>query len=68
MVHEHVRNARKDDIEETHHGKSFVEVRKLAHYLPPCQRDANAFGQGRFVIRHDDPLEGRKLPSIEEEG
>lgn len=67
MVHEHVRNARRDDLEEAHRGQPFAEVRKLINYLPPCQRDANAFGERAFVIRHDDPLEGRKLPSADEE-
>ena len=67
MVHEHVRNARKDDIEEAHRGVAIAVVRAKTGYLPPCQRDANAFGSGKFVIRHDDPLEGRALPSAEEE-
>lgn len=42
-------------------------MRTKTGYLPPCQRDANAFGEERFFIRHDDPLEGRGLPSAEEE-
>jgi len=79
MVHEHVRNSRKDDIEEAHRGEPLNVVRSKTltviqgkadtkiGYLPPCQRDANAFGTERFVIRHDDPLEGRGLPSAEEE-
>lgn len=79
MVHEHVRNSRKDDIEEAHRGDPLNVVRSQTlnvvqdkagvkiGYLPPCQRDANAFGTERFVIRHDDPLGGRGLPSAEEE-
>lgn len=67
MVHEHVRNARRDDIEEAHRGEAIGVVRKNTGYLPPCQRDANAFGEERFFIRHDDPLPGRSLPSAEEE-
>jgi len=67
MVHEHVRKARKTDVEEAHHGEALAVVRTKTGYLPPCQRDANAFGKERFVIRHDDPLEGRALPSAEEE-
>lgn len=67
MVHEHVRDSRNDLIEQANRGQAIGEVRAKTGYLPPCQRDANAFGQERFSIRHDDPLEGRKLPSVEEE-
>ncbi len=57
MVHDHVRDSRKDDVEEAHHGEPFAKVREVTGYLPPCSRDANAFGEGSYVIRHDDPLE-----------
>ena len=79
MFHEHVRNARRDDIEVAHPGEALNVVREetlaliqakpgaKGGYLPPCQRDTNAFGAERFIIRHDDPLEGRGLPSTEEE-
>ena len=67
MVHEHVRKARKDDIEEANRGLGLGVVRQKTGYLPPCQRDTNAFGEEQFFIRHDDPLEGRGLPSTEEE-
>ncbi|MBX4899123.1 AAA family ATPase [Rhizobium bangladeshense] len=67
MLHEHVRTSRKDLVETSFAGQTIGEVRLAANYLPPCQRDANAFGQGQFFIRHDDPLEARALPSVEEE-
>lgn len=67
MVHDHVREARRDDIEQTNHGHAIGAVRRKTGYLPPCQRDANAFGRERFSIRHDDPLKERALPSVEEE-
>src|SRR5258708_5957404 len=67
MVHEHVRNARKGDIEDARRGETFASVREKIDYLPPCQRDANAFGSERFSIRHEDPLPGRNLPGAEEE-
>ena len=67
MVHEHVRKGREDDIEDANRGQALRVVREEASYMPPCQRDANAFGEERFFIRHDDPLEGRGLPSTEEE-
>jgi exodeoxyribonuclease V alpha subunit len=67
MVHEDVRDSRKDDVEEAHRGQPFGKVRAATGYLPPCARDANAFGDGSYFIRHDDPLEGRALPSVDEE-
>ena len=67
MVHEHVRNSRDDELEHNNAGRSLGSVRKETGYLPPCQRDINAFGQETFTIQHDDPLEGRSLPSAEEE-
>jgi len=67
MAHEHIREGRKDDLEHLHRDKPFAEVLKLTGYRPPCQRDANAFGSDRFMVKHDDPLPGRSLPSVEEE-
>jgi exodeoxyribonuclease V alpha subunit len=67
MVHEHVRDSRNDELEDEHHDATFAAVLKATGYLPPCQRDANAFGADRYVVRHDDPLVGRSLPSVEEE-
>jgi hypothetical protein len=61
MVHEHVRDSRKDDIENAHSGQPFETVRKKTGYLPPCSRDANAFGTERYFITHKDPLEQRAL-------
>lgn len=67
MVHEHVRDARRDDLEQLHRGMSFRELKKLSAYIPPCQRDANAFSSDTFIVTHEDPLPGRNLPSVEEE-
>src|SRR5262245_7471120 len=67
MVHEHVRDSRKDDLEHEHCGEPISALRTATGYLPPCQRDANAFGQEHTLIRHDDPLESRALPSVEEQ-
>lgn len=67
MVHDHVRNSRNDIIETAHLGQPIGTVSAKTGYLPPCQRDANAFGQERFSIRHVDPLEGRNLPSVVED-
>jgi hypothetical protein len=67
MFHEHVRHARKGDVEEAHRGETFALLREKIDYLPPCQRDANAFGEERFSLQHEDPLAGRKLPGVVEE-
>lgn len=67
MVHDHVRESRDDSIENKYRGEPFAKMQATASYLPPCQRDANAFGEERFVISHKDPLEGRRLPSASEE-
>jgi len=67
MAHEHIREGRLDDLEHLHRDKPFTEILKLTGYLPPCQRDANAFGPGAFIVKHDDPLPGRNLPSVEED-
>ena len=65
MAHEHIREGRLDDLEHLHRDKPFTEILKLTGYLPPCQRDANAFGPGAFIVKHEDPLPGRNLPSVE---
>ena len=67
MVHDHVRNSRKDDIEQKYSDQPLGVIQKLANYLPPCSRDANTFGAEHYIIRHDDPLDQRALPSVEEE-
>ena len=67
MVHEHVRTSRDHSLENQHRGQAIGDVRAATGYLPPCQRDANAFGQDQFVITHHDPLEARALPSVDEE-
>ncbi len=67
MIHEHVRNDRDDTIEHKYRGQSISVVRESEDYLPPCQRDANAFGAESYVIKHSDPLATRKLPSVDEE-
>jgi len=36
-------------------------------WRPPCWRDVGAFGAKGFVATHKDPLEGRGLPTVEEE-
>jgi exodeoxyribonuclease V alpha subunit len=66
-VLEHVRDSRDDRVEESKHGCAIGTVRAETGYLPPCQRDANAFGEEQFWIRHNDPLESRALPSVDEE-
>jgi len=67
MEHEHVREGRDLGIERPNASCPLPELKEKTGYLPPCQRDANAFGDVSYVIRHVDPLPGRALPSVEEE-
>ncbi|TWA85145.1 UvrD-like helicase family protein [Azospirillum brasilense] len=67
MEHEHVRALRRLDVEAPHAGCGLVDLKRVTGYLPPCQRDANAFGEDAYVICHQDPLDGRNLPSVEED-
>ncbi|WP_181167130.1 AAA family ATPase [Mesorhizobium sp. B2-8-3] len=67
MEHDHVRERRDLDIEKPNADCALSLLKATTGYLPPCSRDTNAFGGERYVIRHDDPLPGRSLPSVEEE-
>lgn len=67
MEHEHVRERRELNIEEPNAGCALDELKIKTSYLPPCQRDANAFGGRNYVIRHQDPLPERALPPVDEE-
>lgn len=68
MTHEFIREHRDDALEQRLCGRAFGDLAGLPQpYLPPCSRDANAFGEGSFVLTHTDPLEGRGLPSVAEE-
>ncbi|MET3513372.1 hypothetical protein ABIC63_001139 [Pseudacidovorax sp. 1753] len=67
MEHEHVRDGRKLEIEDLNAGCALDALVASTNYLPPCQRDANAFGDRRYIVRHQDPLDQRALPPADEE-
>lgn len=64
IVHQHIRDGRRDDVERMSAGVKLVE---LDDWQPPCSRDIAAYSDQGFVIVHDDPLEFRRLPSASEE-
>ena len=64
IVHEHIRDARDDERERRSAGKALAE---LDGWIPPCSRDPGAFAPQGFSLRHEDPLDFRKLPSVAEE-
>jgi exodeoxyribonuclease V alpha subunit len=65
MVHRHIREApRKDDLEDAIAGRL---LNSLDGWQPPCCRDPIAFSAQGFKITHHDPIEGRNLPSVQEE-
>ena len=61
---EHIRDARDDEKERRSAGKALGD---LEGWLPPCSRDPGAFAPRGFRIRHEDPLEFRRLPSVDED-
>ena len=63
IAHEHIRDARNDDKERKSAGEALAD---LDGWLPPCSRDPGAFAPRGFRLRHEDPLEFRKLPTVEE--
>jgi hypothetical protein len=50
MFHEHIRKTRQDDVEEANHGAAMAVLGEKTTYLPPCQRDINAFGDETFFM------------------
>jgi len=65
MVNKHVREGRDDKFEETHANKHVKEI--AIDDLPPCSGDIGAFSSQKFTIIHNDPLDNRSLPSVDEE-
>lgn len=63
LVHDHIRDARDDDAELAHAGQSLDAI----GYRPPCSRDPGAYSDTGYVTTHRDPLDFRKLPSVDEE-
>lgn len=63
IVHENIRDARKDEKEREHAGVHFVD---LKGWLPPCSRDATVYADQGFVLTHKDPLERSFLKPVKE--
>lgn len=61
-IHDHVRQKKNSIFEQNTAG---IPVQD-AGFLPPCDRDIGAFSEKGYSMTHKDPLEWRKLPSIEE--
>ena len=64
IAHEHIRDARNDDKERESAGEALAD---LEGWLPPCSRDPGAFAPRGFRLRHEDPLEFRRLPAVVED-
>ena len=63
MALEHIRKDRQDDEERRYAGLPLMEVQG---YQPPCTRDPGAWSAVPHRITHNDPLEFRRLGSVEE--
>lgn len=63
LVHDHIRDARDDAEELAHAGQALDEIA----YRPPCSRDPGAYSDTGYVTTHRDPLDFRRLPSVDEE-
>ncbi|MCK4798192.1 MAG: exodeoxyribonuclease V, partial [Spirochaetes bacterium] len=62
-IHDHIRQSKDDEEEDDCAGEVLDEL----DFQPPCARDPAAFSKNGFTIVHNDPLEWRKLPSVEED-
>lgn len=66
IVHQHIRDKRDDAKERERSGSPLETLRQEQGWLPPCSRDPAAYADIGFVLTHNDPLEFRRLPSVEE--
>jgi exodeoxyribonuclease V alpha subunit len=64
IVHQHIRDGRDDEREEKAAGLPLAD---LDGWQPPCSRDPVAFSKIGYTITHNDPLEFRRLPSVQED-
>lgn len=63
VVQPHIRDGRDDDREDAVVG---VPLDELDGWQPPCSRDPIAFSPRGYTITHNDPLDFRNLPSVQE--
>ena len=66
IVQQHIRDGRDDDREDQAAGKTLAMV-QAEGWQPPCSRDPIAFSKIGYTITHNDPLEFRQLPSVQED-
>lgn len=64
IVHQHIRENRKDDEEQAAAG---MPLQQLTMKLPPCSRDSGAFASRPYRVVHSDPLEFRRLAPVTED-
>ena len=60
IVHDYIRDARKDLEETVHKGEAFAD---LNEYVPPCTYEAATYGSRGYSLVHTDPVAGRGLPA-----
>ena len=66
VVHQHIRDSRDDEREDKAAGTPLAVVQEES-WQPPCSRDPIAFSKVGYTITHNDPLEFRRLPSVQED-
>lgn len=62
-IHDHIRQSKDAYLEDEVAGENLADL----DFIPPCGRDPAAFSPKGFTIVHNDPLEWRKLPSVDED-
>lgn len=62
-IHDYIRQSKDTKREDENAGKPLNEI----DLMPPCGRDPAAFSPNGFTIIHNDPLDWRHLPSVEED-
>jgi exodeoxyribonuclease V alpha subunit len=62
-IHDHIRQSKDAQLEDKYAGEPLNELQ----FIPACGRDPAAYSPIGFTIIHHDPLNWRKLPSVEED-
>lgn len=60
----HIRESRDDEKERAASGTPLAELRE---WLPTCSRDTGAYSPSSYTVIHRDPLDFRKLPTVNEQ-
>jgi exodeoxyribonuclease V alpha subunit len=68
VMHEHIRQWRNEKFNEKRElDAGGMWLADLKGWQPPCIRDPGAFSERGFRIAHNDPLDFRSLPSVDED-